>query len=67
MKSIKDGTRDIYLPLTLSLYFSNPLTGEVLQSFNQTRVTTFTSTPDTIAAKISQYTQQSFGAPWMNC
>ena len=41
----KDGTRDIYLPLTLSLYFSNPLTGEVLQSFNQTRVTTFTSTP----------------------
>jgi len=56
----KDGTRDIYLPLTLSLYFSNPLTGEVLQSFNQTRVTTFTSTPDTIAAKISQYTQQSF-------
>ncbi|CAG9180109.1 hypothetical protein [Cupriavidus pampae] len=32
-----DGTTDIYLPLTLSLYFSNPMTGEVLQSFSQTR------------------------------
>jgi len=32
-----DGTTDIYLPITLSLYFSNPMTGEVLQSFSQTR------------------------------
>lgn len=32
-----DGTTDIYLPVTLSLYFSNPMTGEVLQSFSQTR------------------------------
>ena len=26
-----DGTTDIYLPITLSVYFSNPVTGEVLQ------------------------------------
>ena len=32
-----DGTADIYLPITLSVYFSNPMTGEVLQSFSQTR------------------------------
>lgn len=32
-----DGTSDIYLPITLSVYFSNPMTGEVLQSFSQTR------------------------------
>jgi hypothetical protein len=32
-----DGTTDIYLPITLSVYFSNPVTGEVLQSFSQTR------------------------------
>jgi hypothetical protein len=32
-----DGTTDIYLPITLSVYFSNPMTGEVLQSFSQTR------------------------------
>lgn len=32
-----DGTTDIYLPVTLSLYLSNPMTGEVLQSFSQTR------------------------------
>jgi hypothetical protein len=25
-----DGTTDIYLPITLSVYFSNPVTGEVL-------------------------------------
>jgi hypothetical protein len=32
-----DGTTDIYLPITLSVYFSNPVTGEILQSFSQTR------------------------------
>lgn len=32
-----DGTTDIYLPITLSVYFSNPMTAEVLQSFSQTR------------------------------
>ncbi len=32
-----DGTTDVYLPITLSVYFSNPVTGEVLQSFSQTR------------------------------
>jgi hypothetical protein len=31
-----DGTTDIYLPVTLSAYISNPMTGEVLQSFSQT-------------------------------
>ncbi|MGO4308007.1 hypothetical protein [Cupriavidus sp. RAF12] len=39
-----DGTTDIYLPLTLSLYFSNPMTGEVLQSFSQTRYDVMTVT-----------------------
>lgn len=39
-----DGTSDIYLPITLSIYFSNPMTGEVLQSFSQTRYEIF-STP----------------------
>lgn len=38
-----DATSDIYLPITLSLYFSNPMTGEVLQSFSQTRYEIFTS------------------------
>lgn len=32
-----DGTTDLYQPITLSAYISNPLTGEVLQSFAQTR------------------------------
>lgn len=38
-----DGTTDIYLPITLSLYFSNPMTGEVLQSFSQTRYDVLTA------------------------
>lgn len=37
-----DGTTDVYLPITLSLYFSNPNTGEVLQSFSQTSYQIFT-------------------------
>lgn len=39
-----DGTTDIYLPITLSLYFTNPMTGEVLQSFSQTRYEVMTVT-----------------------
>ncbi|KJK20741.1 hypothetical protein UB46_30985 [Burkholderiaceae bacterium 16] len=39
-----DGTADIYLPITLSVYFSNPMTGEVLQSFSQTRYDVLTVT-----------------------
>jgi hypothetical protein len=38
-----DGTSDVYLPMTLSLNFSNPMTGEVLQSFSQTRYEVFSS------------------------
>jgi hypothetical protein len=37
-----DSTTDIYLPVTLSAYVSNPMTGEVLQSFSQTRYNVLT-------------------------
>lgn len=52
-----DGTTDIYLPITLSLYISNPMTGEVLQSFSQTRYDVLTvsgkPTSDENASKVS--------------
>ena len=52
-----DGTTDIYLPITLSVYINNPMTGEVLQSFSQTRYDVLTvsgaPTSDENASKVS--------------
>jgi len=59
-----DGTTDIYLPITLSVYFSNPMTGEVLQSFNQTHYDVLTvsrsQTPAEIASKVSAAYRNGF-------
>lgn len=61
-----DGTVDIYLPITLSLYFSNPMTGEVLQSFSKTRYDVMTVSkaqgPSTIDAKVAQAYRDGFAA-----
>jgi hypothetical protein len=61
-----DGTTDIYLPITLSVYFSNPMTGEVLQSFSQTRydeLTVSRSLPAAdIAGKVSDAYRAGFSA-----
>lgn len=59
-----DGTTDIYLPVTLSVYISNPMTGEVLQSFSQTRydVLTVSGTPtsEENASKVSAAYRSGF-------
>lgn len=61
-----DGTTDIYLPITLSLYLSNPMTGEVLQSFSQTRYDVLTvsqsMSPAEVAAKVSAAWRSGFSA-----
>jgi hypothetical protein len=61
-----DGTTDIYLPITLSVYFSNPMTGEVLQSFSQTRYDVLTVSRSLqaadIAAKVSAAYRSGFAA-----
>lgn len=41
-----DGTVDLYLPVTASVYFSNVMTGEVLFSDTRTTITTAKVTPD---------------------
>ncbi|CAN0623629.1 conserved exported protein of unknown function [Burkholderia multivorans] len=61
-----DGTTDIYLPITLSAYFSNPMTGEVLQSFSQTRYDVLTVSrslqPQDVAAKVGAAYRSGFAA-----
>lgn len=61
-----DGTTDIYLPMTLSVYISNPMTGEVLQSFSNTRYDVLTvtgaTTSDDNAAKVSAAYRTGFAA-----
>lgn len=61
-----DGTTDIYLPITLSLYFSNPMTGEVLQSFSNTRYDVMTvsrtQTQAAIGAKVAEAYRTGFAA-----
>lgn len=61
-----DGTTDIYLPITLSLYFTNPMTGEVLQSFSQTRYEVMTVSRSqgqaAIDAKVADAYRSGFAA-----
>jgi hypothetical protein len=59
-----DGTTDIYLPITLSVYISNPMTGEVLQSFSQTHYDVMTvsgaTTSDENVSKVSAAYRSGF-------
>jgi hypothetical protein len=55
-----DGTTDLYQPITLSTYISNPLTGEVLQSFAQTRYSIQTVSGDTASSQNAAKIRSAF-------
>lgn len=46
-----DGTVDIYLPITMSIYFTNILTGEVLYSYSYTNYSVYTAVAGSINSK----------------
>lgn len=46
-----DGTLDIYLPVTMSIYFTNILTGEVLYSYAYTNYAVYTATKKSMNAE----------------
>jgi hypothetical protein len=55
-----DGTTDLYQPITLSAYISNPLTGEVLQSFAQTRYSIQTVSGDPASSQNAAKVRSAF-------
>lgn len=55
-----DGTTDIYQPITLSAYLSNPMTGEVLQSFAQTRYSVQTVSGDPNSPEIAEKVRAAY-------
>lgn len=48
-----DETRDIYLPVSISIHLSNPNTGEVLQGFSKTMYSVFTVRKDETAQSVN--------------
>lgn len=58
-----DGTSDVYLPITGSIYFTNVMTGEVLFTFTRTEITQVTLRRDATAtgsSQIQSYFRQNF-------
>jgi hypothetical protein len=47
-----DGTIDIYLPITMSIYFTNILTGEVLYSYSYTNYSVYTAVANAVNPKM---------------